>query len=131
MIGSKKNFDIKLCLLFLITRFRQCIQRRNCYWCRLFVTAPRECIICGDLAVFECKECYNQHGAGLNTIAFCEGCKDMVGFTQVRLSLQSLEYLLVNTDTSGCSNLKICWFFFYILFWVDKNFKNSFHGQIL
>ena len=43
-----------------------------------FLAAPRECIICGDLAYYECKECYNQHGAGLNTIAFCEGCKDMV-----------------------------------------------------
>ncbi|XP_053389667.1 ubiquitin carboxyl-terminal hydrolase CYLD-like, partial [Mercenaria mercenaria] len=37
--------------------------------------APRECIICGDLAAFECKECYQVHGAGLNTIAFCDGCK--------------------------------------------------------
>ncbi|KAL3859912.1 hypothetical protein ACJMK2_010095 [Sinanodonta woodiana] len=39
--------------------------------------APRECIICGDLAFFECTECYQVHGAGLNTIAFCEGCKRM------------------------------------------------------
>ncbi|KAL4235448.1 hypothetical protein ACF0H5_007084 [Mactra antiquata] len=39
--------------------------------------APRECIICGDLAMFECKQCYQVHGAGLNTIAFCEGCKKM------------------------------------------------------
>lgn len=48
--------------------------------------APRECIICGDLAVFECKECYNQHGAGLNTIAFCEGCKDMSHKHKVRIN---------------------------------------------
>ncbi|XP_052230210.1 ubiquitin carboxyl-terminal hydrolase CYLD-like isoform X2 [Dreissena polymorpha] len=37
--------------------------------------SPRECIICGELAAFECKECYQVHGAGLNTIAFCDGCK--------------------------------------------------------
>ncbi|XP_048762223.2 ubiquitin carboxyl-terminal hydrolase CYLD-like [Ostrea edulis] len=48
--------------------------------------APRECIICGDLAAFECKECYNQHGAGLNTIAFCEGCKDMSHKHKVRIN---------------------------------------------
>ncbi|XP_052817138.1 ubiquitin carboxyl-terminal hydrolase CYLD-like [Mya arenaria] len=36
---------------------------------------PRECIICGDLAMFECKECYHVHGDSLSTIAFCEGCK--------------------------------------------------------
>ncbi|KAJ8303512.1 hypothetical protein KUTeg_019908 [Tegillarca granosa] len=39
-------------------------------------TAPRECIICGDLAMFECRQCYQVHGAGLNTIAFCDSCKD-------------------------------------------------------
>jgi len=44
----------------------------------VFVTVPRECIICGDLAAFECKECYQVHGAGLNTIAFCDGCKRTV-----------------------------------------------------
>ncbi|XP_062592565.1 ubiquitin carboxyl-terminal hydrolase CYLD-like [Saccostrea cucullata] len=48
--------------------------------------APRECIICGDLAAFECKECYNQHGAGLNTIAFCEGCKEMSHKHKVRIN---------------------------------------------
>lgn len=45
-------------------------------------TAPRECVICGDLAAFECKECYQVHGAGLNTIAFCEGCKKTVSGSQ-------------------------------------------------
>ncbi|XP_033754126.1 ubiquitin carboxyl-terminal hydrolase CYLD-like [Pecten maximus] len=46
--------------------------------------APRECIICGDLAMFECKDCYNTHGAGLNTIAFCEGCKQMSHMHKLR-----------------------------------------------
>ncbi|OWF38021.1 ubiquitin carboxyl-terminal hydrolase CYLD-like isoform X2 [Mizuhopecten yessoensis] len=47
-------------------------------------SAPRECIICGDLAMFECKNCYNTHGAGLNTIAFCEGCKQMSHMHKLR-----------------------------------------------
>lgn len=46
--------------------------------------APRDCIICGDLAMFECKDCYNTHGAGLNTIAFCEGCKQMSHMHKLR-----------------------------------------------
>ncbi|KAK3086225.1 hypothetical protein FSP39_015433 [Pinctada imbricata] len=48
--------------------------------------APRECIICGDLAYYECKECYNTHGAGLNTIAFCESCKDTSHRHKVRVN---------------------------------------------
>ena len=42
------------------------------------IADPRECIICGDLAAWECTECYQVHGAGLNTIAFCEYCKKTV-----------------------------------------------------
>ena len=38
----------------------------------------RECIVCGALAKFECKDCYLQHGQGLNTTAFCEQCIQMV-----------------------------------------------------
>jgi hypothetical protein len=34
----------------------------------------RECIVCGGLAKFECKDCYSQHGQGLNTTAFCDQC---------------------------------------------------------
>lgn len=38
---------------------------------------PRECVICGNLATRECKECYKVHGEGLNTIAFCETCVEL------------------------------------------------------
>lgn len=48
-------------------------------------TAPRECIICGDLAMFECRQCYQVHGAGLNTIAFCDSCKDTVSKVVITL----------------------------------------------
>lgn len=53
----------------------------------------------------------------------------MVGLTQVRLSLQSLEYLLVNTDTSGCSNLKICWFFFTFYSGLTRILKTHFMAK--
>ena len=46
--------------------------------CFDYISAPRECNICGDLACYECRECYNTHGDGLNTIAFCKPCKDRV-----------------------------------------------------
>ncbi|BFZ12764.1 hypothetical protein BsWGS_15803 [Bradybaena similaris] len=35
---------------------------------------PRDCIVCGGLATFECKDCYQVHGPGLNTTAFCGNC---------------------------------------------------------
>ncbi|CAG5128883.1 unnamed protein product, partial [Candidula unifasciata] len=35
---------------------------------------PRDCIVCGGLATFECKDCYQVHGPGLNTTAFCSNC---------------------------------------------------------
>ncbi|GFO20654.1 ubiquitin carboxyl-terminal hydrolase cyld [Plakobranchus ocellatus] len=35
---------------------------------------PRDCIVCGGLATYECKDCYQVHGPGLNTTAFCELC---------------------------------------------------------
>ncbi|XP_064598934.1 ubiquitin carboxyl-terminal hydrolase CYLD-like isoform X2 [Liolophura sinensis] len=34
--------------------------------------APRDCVICGDIAAFECKDCYKLHNTNLNT--FCETC---------------------------------------------------------
>ncbi|GAB1602632.1 hypothetical protein Ahia01_000542800 [Argonauta hians] len=38
---------------------------------------PRECVICGNIATRECKECYKVHGEGLNTIAFCDECNEL------------------------------------------------------
>ena len=37
-------------------------------------TAPRQCIVCGKLAGFECGECFGEHGEGLDSTAFCETC---------------------------------------------------------
>ncbi|XP_021004113.1 ubiquitin carboxyl-terminal hydrolase CYLD isoform X2 [Parasteatoda tepidariorum] len=38
--------------------------------------SPRQCSICGQVAEFECKECYGQFGEGLDSIAFCQKCMD-------------------------------------------------------
>lgn len=40
--------------------------------------APRQCIICGKLAEYECRECFGQCGSGLESIAFCAKCMDKV-----------------------------------------------------
>ena len=37
-------------------------------------SAPRQCIICGKLAVFECLKCFGDHGTGLDSTAFCDSC---------------------------------------------------------
>ncbi|XP_039278937.1 ubiquitin carboxyl-terminal hydrolase CYLD-like [Nilaparvata lugens] len=38
--------------------------------------SPRQCTVCGELARFECKQCYNQCDEGLQSISFCERCLD-------------------------------------------------------
>jgi hypothetical protein len=41
-------------------------------------SCPRQCIVCGKLARFECRECFGQCGPGLESIAFCEPCLETV-----------------------------------------------------
>lgn len=36
--------------------------------------SPRQCIVCGELAELECKECFGKFGEGLESIAFCAVC---------------------------------------------------------
>ncbi|XP_037077101.1 ubiquitin carboxyl-terminal hydrolase CYLD-like [Pollicipes pollicipes] len=36
--------------------------------------SPRQCFVCGRLAEWECKECFDQGGLGLMTTAFCSKC---------------------------------------------------------
>ncbi|UYV63455.1 CYLD [Cordylochernes scorpioides] len=38
--------------------------------------SPRQCSICGQLAEFECKECFGHFGEGLDSIAFCSKCME-------------------------------------------------------
>lgn len=68
-----------------------CILDNNKLECVLFVTrdiilcflmltlfpfvAPRQCIVCGRLAKFECRECFDDcSNAGLESTAFCLEC---------------------------------------------------------
>lgn len=41
-------------------------------------TAPRQCTVCGILAEFECKECFEQCDIGLQSISFCRTCLERV-----------------------------------------------------
>ena len=43
------------------------------HW-NILILAPRQCIICGKLAKFECLKCFGDHGSGLDSTAFCENC---------------------------------------------------------
>ncbi|XP_014281710.1 ubiquitin carboxyl-terminal hydrolase CYLD isoform X2 [Halyomorpha halys] len=36
--------------------------------------SPRQCTVCGNLADFECKECFEQCDVGLQSISFCRAC---------------------------------------------------------
>ncbi|GJQ86512.1 CYLD [Trypoxylus dichotomus] len=36
--------------------------------------SPRQCAVCGRIAVWECRECFGECGVGLESIAFCEQC---------------------------------------------------------
>ncbi|XP_043204796.1 ubiquitin carboxyl-terminal hydrolase CYLD-like isoform X2 [Amphibalanus amphitrite] len=39
--------------------------------------SPRQCFVCGRLAEWECKGCFNQSGLGLMTTAYCSKCNIM------------------------------------------------------
>lgn len=45
------------------------------------IVGPRECTICGQMATYECKECYTHFGDGLDQIAFCNNCLRKVGIS--------------------------------------------------
>lgn len=38
--------------------------------------SPRQCSVCGQVAEFECKECFGQLGPGLDSTAFCHPCME-------------------------------------------------------
>lgn len=35
---------------------------------------PRQCTVCGKLAMYECRECFGQCGVGLESTTFCQPC---------------------------------------------------------
>jgi ubiquitin thioesterase CYLD len=36
--------------------------------------SPRQCVICGLLAEWECAQCFGDHDSGLQSTAFCQAC---------------------------------------------------------
>ncbi|KAG7167890.1 Ubiquitin carboxyl-terminal hydrolase CYLD-like, partial [Homarus americanus] len=60
--------------------------------------SPRQCIICGKLAEYECRECFGQCGSGLESIAFCAKCMDKVHSHKKRGSHSSTRKLKVPPD---------------------------------
>ncbi|XP_075212974.1 ubiquitin carboxyl-terminal hydrolase CYLD [Lycorma delicatula] len=46
--------------------------------------SPRQCTVCGRLAEFECKECFDQCDEGLQSISFCGRCLETVHSHQRR-----------------------------------------------
>ncbi|KAK7063093.1 hypothetical protein SK128_004549 [Halocaridina rubra] len=60
--------------------------------------SPRQCIICGKLAEYECRECFGQCGKGLESIAFCAKCMDKVHCHKKRGSHASTRKLKVPPD---------------------------------
>ncbi|KAK7114047.1 ubiquitin carboxyl-terminal hydrolase CYLD-like [Littorina saxatilis] len=82
--GNVKLKEVPSCLILQMPRFgkeykmyRRIIPSLELDITDILETGIRECIVCGGLATFECKDCYSQHGQGLNTTAFCEQCIKM------------------------------------------------------
>lgn len=67
------------------------------------VVAPRECRICGGLALYECRDCYEDGDITAGKIKqFCEKCNTQVMtdyclYTCASIALQFQEYPLDGT----------------------------------
>lgn len=68
--------------------------------------SPRQCIVCGGLAEFECKECFGKFAEGLESIAFCKVClekshshKRRVKHKSTKLSIPS-EFVMLKNHTN-------------------------------
>ncbi len=59
----------------------------------MFLSAPRECRICGGLALYECRECYEDCDITPGKIKqFCEKCNTQVRHKHVLLALRKCNY---------------------------------------
>ncbi|XP_050395598.1 ubiquitin carboxyl-terminal hydrolase CYLD isoform X2 [Patella vulgata] len=82
--GNVKFKEVPSCLIIQMPRFgkdykmyRRIIPSLELDISDILENSPRECNICGRLAEYECKDCYQ--GAGvpcLNSTAFCTACKE-------------------------------------------------------
>ena len=62
--------------------YREMSRNYQCVNSECLFPGPRECTICGELANYECKECYTHFGDGLDQIAFCSNCLRKVSHIQ-------------------------------------------------
>lgn len=42
----------------------------------VLANSPRQCVVCGNMAEFECKQCFGELSEGLESTAFCSKCLD-------------------------------------------------------
>lgn len=82
--GDVKLKEVPACLILQMPRFgkeykmyRRIIPSLELDITDILEAGIRECIVCGGLATYECKNCYLVHGQGLNTTAYCEQCLNM------------------------------------------------------
>ncbi|XP_025115763.1 ubiquitin carboxyl-terminal hydrolase CYLD-like isoform X1 [Pomacea canaliculata] len=82
--GNVKLKEVPSCLMLQMPRFgkdykmyRRIIPSLELDITDILETGIRECIVCGSLARFECKDCHLIHGQGLSTTAFCATCIKM------------------------------------------------------
>ncbi|GFR74984.1 ubiquitin carboxyl-terminal hydrolase CYLD [Elysia marginata] len=79
--GNVKLKEVPPCLMIQMPRFgkdykmfHRIVPSLELDITHIVENCPRDCIVCGGLATYECKDCYQVHGPGLNTTAFCEPC---------------------------------------------------------
>jgi hypothetical protein len=51
-----------------------------------FISAPRQCTVCGRLAEYECKDCFGELDVGLENIAYCAKCLETVRYFDIVIS---------------------------------------------
>jgi len=85
LASNFKLREIPPCLLIQMPRFGRQFKMYNRIIPSLYLditdvleNSPRQCTICGELAEYECRECFNQfgEGEGLDHTAMCQKCLD-------------------------------------------------------
>ncbi|KAJ8866120.1 hypothetical protein PR048_033644, partial [Dryococelus australis] len=81
----EQSFLVPSCLIIQMPRFGKSFKMYQ----RIFPSqlldvtdiiedSPRQCLVCGKLAEYECKECYGQCGVGIESTTFCIKCLETV-----------------------------------------------------
>lgn len=83
LAGDLKLREVPPCLIIQMPRFGRdykmyprIIPSAQLDITNVLEASPRQCTVCGELAEWECKECFGQMGEGLDSISFCNKCCD-------------------------------------------------------